>query len=385
MTGKRILIAHPYMAPPGGGDGLAAHALQALISDGFDVSLACNTPPDFEGLNRFFGTSLKSNDIEIFQVPERLERMMNIIPTPQAFLKYCVLQRYVKWLTRSQNFDKFISTSNEFCFPIPGLQYIHWPRTRYDRPDNDYRWYHRIPFLLWTYRGFCRWVAGENDRAIRRNMTICNSSFTASAFREIHGTAPVVLFPPAIGDFKSVPWNKRKNQFVCLGRIHPDKRIDQSIEILRAVRERGYRIELRLIGYWNSTGYYSDHLKELIDENKNWIDWLPDWPRDRINNELSHTRYGIHSMHGEHFGMAVAEMQRAGCVTFVHNSGGPTEIIGNRSEQRFQSIDDAVEQVCTVLSNEELQKKLHSNAINRSDLFTTERFTHEFLEIVRAY
>jgi hypothetical protein len=41
---KTILLAHPSMAPPGGGEGVAASVLQALQGE-YDISIACYRPP----------------------------------------------------------------------------------------------------------------------------------------------------------------------------------------------------------------------------------------------------------------------------------------------------------------------------------------------------
>jgi hypothetical protein len=40
---KKVLLAHSYLAPPGGGEGLAAYVLQALQGE-YDISIACYRP-----------------------------------------------------------------------------------------------------------------------------------------------------------------------------------------------------------------------------------------------------------------------------------------------------------------------------------------------------
>ena len=55
-------------------------------------------------------------------------------------------------------------------------------------------------------------------------------------------------------------------------------------------------------------------------------------------------------MEGEHFGMATAEMMRAGCLVFAHRSGGSLEVVdrrmtrccGRRERRRRDAIVDAV-------------------------------------------
>ena len=56
-------------------------------------------------------------------------------------------------------------------------------------------------------------------------------------------------------------------------------------------------------------------------------------------------RYGIHGMREEHFGMAPAEMARAGCIVWVPRGGGQMEIVGREPVLMYDSEDDAVEKI----------------------------------------
>jgi hypothetical protein len=94
---KKVLIAHPYLAPPGGGQGLTAYVLQALQEE-YDVSLACYRPPDFAALNRYFGTALRAETFTLYQVPKWIAGLLEHQPTPQALLQVCMLEAFVKRL-----------------------------------------------------------------------------------------------------------------------------------------------------------------------------------------------------------------------------------------------------------------------------------------------
>ena len=242
-TRPRILIAHPYIAPPGGGDGLAAWAIQAL-RESYDVSIASFCLPDYDGLNHYFGTSLQADDFTHHVVPLWVEKCLDQLPTPQGMLRYSVLERYVARLSQRHHFDGFLSTSNEFCFPGRAVQYVHFPRTRIKRSELDYRWYHHVPFALNAYRSFCRIVGGETDAVIRANSTLCNSRFIADLYEQTHGVRPRIVFPPVVDSFKPKSWNQKKNRFVCLGRLHPDKAIPKVIRILKRVRGKNDDVEL---------------------------------------------------------------------------------------------------------------------------------------------
>ena len=58
-----------------------------------------------------------------------------------------------------------------------------------------------------------------------------------------------------------------------------------------------------------------------------WIEIREDLSRTELNALMGRSRYGVHAMEGEHFGMATAEMIRAGCLVFPHRSGGSVEVV----------------------------------------------------------
>jgi glycosyltransferase involved in cell wall biosynthesis len=90
-------------------------------------------------------------------------------------------------------------------------------------------------------------------------------------------------------------------------------------------------------------------------------------------------------MEAEHFGIAVAELQRAGCLTFVHNSGGPVEIVGNDPRLTFDRIEDAAEKIAHAIEDTGTQDQLRALVATRRDCFSTERFCASIREIIAAF
>ena len=52
---KRVLLVQPSMQPPGGGNGVAAWILQALVPE-HRVTVLSWRPVEIDPINRFFGT-----------------------------------------------------------------------------------------------------------------------------------------------------------------------------------------------------------------------------------------------------------------------------------------------------------------------------------------
>ena len=84
---------------------------------------------------------------------------------------------------------------------------------------------------------------------------------------------------------------------------------------------------------------YTAHIRRLAAADPAWITLHENLARADLAALLARQRYGIHAMEGEHFGIAVAEMVRAGCIVFVPRTGGPIEIVGADERLRFGSPD----------------------------------------------
>jgi hypothetical protein len=100
--------------------------------------------------------------------------------------------------------------------------------------------------------------------------------------------------------------------------------------------------------------------------------------------EVARHRYGLHTMENEHFGIAPAELQRAGCIMFVHRSGGPMEIVGRREELMFNDAAEGCERICRVARDSAAQDELRRFAAERAECFSEERFCSELRGYVRA-
>ena len=90
-------------------------------------------------------------------------------------------------------------------------------------------------------------------------------------------------------------------------------------------------------------------------------------------------------MENEHFGMAPAELQRAGAIVFVHNSGGPVEIVGADPRLLFEGVEDAATRIAGVLSSPEDQGSLRALGAVQRERFSAETFSASIRDVVRAF
>ena len=76
----------------------------------------------------------------------------------------------------------------------------------------------------------------------------------------------------------------------------------------------------------------------------------------------------------EHLGITPLEAMASGCLTFCYKAGGPKELIkDNDNGFLFSNVDDLVNKMIKVNSNETIQKKV----IAREFQFVQENFSYE--------
>jgi glycosyltransferase involved in cell wall biosynthesis len=104
-----------------------------------------------------------------------------------------------------------------------------------------------------------------------------------------------------------------------------------------------------------------------------------------LTSLVARQRYGLHAQVGEHFGIAPAELVRAGCITFVARPGGPVEIVGHEADLTFSSPTDAVDTIDRVLGDRMRLQRLRAHLGSRREVFTEERFMREIRNVVEEF
>lgn len=379
----KILLVQPCLNPPGGGNGVANWMIEALLKLG-EVKLLCCTPPDWNAIDAYYGTRLAARRLPVKLVPVPGSHWLRRFGIPYAHLELHWMMRQAARLCGS--FNLVCAANNEFALPepVPLVHYIHFPWNSYPRPDIPAGW-DRPPFnwILQVYYAVCRWVSGFRDpRKLDRNLTLVNSVWTGKQYRQLYGAqAPVhVLFPPALGGAPTNrSWEQRRTAFLSVGRVAPEKRWPELVAIFDQLRQRGYPVNLTLAG--SSNHPEERQAVERLASTRSWLQVQLDLTRAQLAELTAEHRYGIHAMIDEHYGMAVAELVRGGCLTFVHDSGGAAAIVSD-PRQRWSNRDQAVEGIAAVLDSPELQAQLRPTVARSSD---TDRFQAELLELVGQF
>lgn len=369
MAKEKIGILHPKLAR-GGSEARALWILDAL-KDEYEVSLITGGKVDIQQLNKYYGTNLDPKEFSVIQVPlpfflRKTEKF--------AALRGRLIQRYCQKI--APKFNLLISTYNPCDFKKRAIQFVADFSFDEELPDivpkNWKRWYHRDTFLRKSYLNFCDWISPLSLEFWRRDSIVANSRWTAELIREKYGINAQVIYPPVIGNFPDIPYEERENGFVCIGRMVPEKRIDTIIKILGRIRKKGHDIHLHIIGGVGRDSY-GRFLKKIFRKHQEWIfseGWLDEKEKKEI---ITKHRFGISACKNEAFGITVAEMVKGGCIVFVPNGGGQTEIV-EHTTLIYEDIEDAVRKIEKVINNSDLQDKLQKHLLIQGQKFSAENF-----------
>ena len=380
---KRVLVIHNRLDLLGGGSALAAWVLQALSSPDYQVSVLTWGPVDVGTLNRSYGTSLDQSGIRWFRINTAIRWLLDAVPCDLFLLRYNLLFRTARRLHAKEPFDVIFGSLNECYVGTRAIQYIHHPHA-FENPNRGDVQPRYLKPILTAYRQLCYGLSGYSSEGVAENETLANSRWTAR-FVEAQYAIPVrVVYPPVPGGFPTIPWAERDTAFVCIGRIAPDKEVEKIIGILARVRDRGHDLRLHIVGAAEDSGYLA-RVKTTAAPHMDWISFHVDLSRHALVEIVGRSRYGIHGMAQEHFGIAPAELQRGGCITFVPDDGGQLEIVAGDTRLIYHSPDDGVEKVHRVLSDPSLQSALRKELSSRAEHFSEHRFMAEMRDVVEGF
>jgi glycosyltransferase involved in cell wall biosynthesis len=380
---RRVLLVQPSLQPPGGGNGVAAWMLQALSSE-HHVTVLSWRPVDVDSINRFFGTSLHASHFDTIVVPRTWTLVPDRLPVPAALLRTSLLMRFTRRV--SDAFDVIVGAHNEVDYGRRGIQYVHYPTYLRPRPAVDWRWYHHAPIALDAYYRVADRIAGFSLERLKANLTLVNSNWTGRLVAQSLGIVTETLYPPVVDPALQPPWTERARGFLAVGRISPEKELDRVMRVLARVRVAHPDLTLTVVGTTDRHGRQCFRkLQRLASSMGSWVRFRLDVPRDEVRQLMATHRYGIHGMREEHFGMAPAEMVRAGCLVWVRRGGGQVEIVGEQPRLLYDTDDDAVEKIISVLDDANEEDRLRQALAARAAGFSTRGFVDRIRAIVRDF
>ncbi len=387
FAGLKVGIFHPWLGVGGSECGAlwAAHTIQ---EQGGEVSIVGPSDVDFASLDSAFGTEIEASlrDRRIQYVPLEINARWRSLGFSAYLHQFGALARHADLPC-----DLFISAYNPIDFGKPAIQLI-----------GDFTFDHEVNQLLDpegtrkgnAFHSHVRDIARATCSRFfpkpdlvrlqeRGDLFVAVSHWTRRVLREHYGIENLpILYPPVpestpVESPDKVPW-----RFVYIGRISPEKRIERMIRILSEVRKE-FPIEFRIVGGIPDNSY-GHRIGQMVEAN----DWITSCGRlvgpEKLR-ELSSASFAIQGRDNEPFGIAVAEMAKAGCILFCPRNGGQFEII-ERDELTFSDDAEAVERILHILSlSPEERQKWRELIVRQASRFPPSRFKREFTDIVTDY
>jgi glycosyltransferase involved in cell wall biosynthesis len=362
----RVAVFHNTLDFQGGADVVCLHTCAALAAD-HDVTLFTASRTDPSSLADRFDVPFEA---DVVQPPGRRLLAAGFeaagpVVGPQLAARTVLLRALLS--RRLASFDAVVSTANELQLPVSSVQYVHFPQFNLGRTVGR--------------------EAGLTDRLLarlgapaaidtERTRLVANSAWTADVVERCYGARPAVCHPP-VDRIEGRQWADREAGVLVLGRIAPDKRTLDAVEVLDRLREWGYDLTGHIVGA-APPAYreYVDRVDRAVADRP-YLALETDVSRERVVDLLGRYRYGLNPKPREHFGMAVAEYVAAGMLPFAPADGGQVDVLNGDDRLLFDDLDAAVDRVASAVET-------NRRPFLPRDRFASERFAAEMREHVAA-
>jgi len=372
-TCPKVVIGHPYIGR-GGSESIVLWLIEALKHD-FEVTVMTTGGWDLAALNGYYGTQVGEDEVKVRIAPVPwLVRSLSA-----AALRGASFQRFARRI--AGEYDIRISAYNQTDWGLPAVHFIadfSWNRALRDRLDPPSPGFiYRDSMVRRAYLGITSVYGSPSGRdVLRDDRLIANSNWSAALVKKTCGVeCAAVVYPPVWPEFPDVPWEKKEQAFVMIGRIAPEKQVERAIAILEAVRQRGHAIRLHLCGQIEND-LYGQRIARLCKEHADWIVLEGRVSGARKAQILANCRFGIQTRGAEAFGISVAEMVKAGAIVFASADGGQAEIL-QHPDLLFSNIDEAVEKILAAIESPLLQSVLRTHLTGQAQLFSAQAFMRE--------
>ena len=374
---KQVLIYYSFSFSFGGGEHLPL-SLVAALQDRCQVTVALDKASTFEEACRICGIGVDMSKIRIVQVaPPGYESKKHTL--------YVSLYRSRRLKELARHADICISTGNIMDFGKPAHHFINMLAFG----DDDFTAYVMNGFrpvhvgMAAAVKRFLkekilRPLLGmrSKKRIIldKREHVYPNSRFVEQKMRDFFGPFNShVFFPPTLFEPGDVTVERDPFKVVYIGRIVPEKRIEELIRIVENARKTtGFPVTFHLAGRVNQTPSYGEKLLKMA-EAREWLKFEgPLYGEEKSRFLLSGT-YALHAERIEAFGISIAEYLISGNIAIVPDEGGACEIVDNPA-LAYRTDDMAAAILARLLSDESFRNEQRVRCRERAQAFSREAY-----------
>jgi glycosyltransferase involved in cell wall biosynthesis len=329
-----------------------------LKSLGHDVTLLCETFGSRK-VEDFFGFEGLFEKVELLLYPPRPGR--NLLGTYSHLIHHIRAQKLVLKRTGGarHSFDLLFSTQDPGYIPDVRSAVIQWGYVPKPFPHRFSR-----SFIGAIQNLPLRYHYGE--RIERIGLVLAISGYSKWLLDK-EWRRPTLLAYPACNMVR--PGAKR-DLVVTASRAAPEKRLDLFWRVARSCPGLEFRMLL------TTEPYGDEYLSKLTGDCPTNGRIILNPPKEMYHRALGEARAYLHLMQGEHFGITIVEAMSAGCVPIVHDSGGPREIVDEKTGFRWQTEEEIPSMIYAAMKNSP-----SATARERAQLFSRSRFDERITSI----
>lgn len=380
MHSRRVAICQPTIIP-GGRLSVILDVVRYLNKQGITPDiLTSDMQLSIAKTLQAYGKPLRAN-LRSVSLPSRLG----------GDIRYLIFNGLLR--TYASSYDMMFNTSNSLEF-LPShckvLSYVFYPRkSRIMHHGADIHLPDEKP-SRWSKVGIVRQVLQYTYRLSKPTpgqQIVCMTRFTRDALLQEYDfphDLPIVY--PAI-DFERyrseenerMPFASRNNAIVTIGRFSSDKRQLEQIQLAQTLPDK----EFHIIGFVAEPSYYQ-MCERIVRENQIRNVYLhPDATFDELIHYLHHSKYFLHTLINEPFGLTAVQAIASGCVPIVHDSGGQRETV-IYPWLRYGALEQAVEIVERIDREppQVVQETIHCLQNHVWQTFSQEKFQRQIGDII---
>ena len=374
---KNVLLYYSFGFALGGGDYLPLvfiEALQKISNLTVAVDMACN----IERSARAFGFDIDVSKLKVVQVtPPDYDLKKHTL-----FLSFYRFRR-LKRLAR--NADVCISTASIMDFGKPSHQFINMLAFGDDaftafamNPASPARAGMKARFKRFLMDSILRPLLGmRSKRSIIRDARehiYPNSFFVGNLMKDYYGPFnSTVFYPPTLLETGSATAERDPLKVVYIGRIIPEKRIEDLIGIVEKAREiTGLDIKYHVAGRLDQTPSYGRKLGEMA-QKRDWLKFTGALYGNEKTRFLLSGSFAIHAERIEAFGISVVEYLNSGNIAIVPDEGGTPEIVDSPS-LTYHTDEEAARILARLLTDAEFREQQKAHCAMRGEYFSREAY-----------